>query len=79
MIIPDKRKAVSVILARHNTDGVQDMAQMKSEHEINDGDANLKSIAEDMIRAFEQKSAHDLMRSLSAFISQSSDSDDEGE
>lgn len=79
MIIPDKRKAISVILARHNTSGVQDHAEMKPEHEMDDGDANLKSIAEDVIRALEQKSAHDLMMALRAFVSQSSDSDDEGE
>jgi len=63
MIIPDKKKAVSVIIAKMGKPGHQEMAP---EHEMDESDGMLKSIAEDLIAGVESKSAHEVAMALKA-------------
>jgi hypothetical protein len=67
MIIPGNRKTVSVILDRMKPDGSERMGEMKPEEEMEEGSSAMKAICEDMIMAFESKSAHDLMEAMKAF------------
>lgn len=70
MIIPDSKKIVSVILGKMRPDGHESMASMKNEEELDVSDAALKAIAEDLLMAFKNDSAHDLMVALKAFMSE---------
>ena len=69
MIIPDRKKTVSIILSKLSADGMQPKTQeVKNESEISPTDTALKAIAEDMLQAHKDSSAHDLMVALKAFI-----------
>lgn len=81
MIIPEKKKAVSVILSKFKPDGSERTPdiEVKPEEEINEHDESLKAIAEDIMSAVESKSAHDLLVALRAFISECSMHEDDEE
>jgi hypothetical protein len=70
MIITDKKKTASLILSKMGTNGSEKSQSIKPEEEMNDSDGALKAIAEDMLQAFSDKSAHDLMESMKAFIAE---------
>ena len=76
MIIPNKKKAIGVILANYKPDGSMShggdvMPEPEAEHdEVNVQQEALKSHAADMIEAMHNKSAHDLMEALYAFLEQ---------
>lgn len=67
MIIPDNKKTVSIILSKMKPGGGESRQEMPQEQAIDDKDEALKAIAEDMIKAFEDKSALDLVSALKAF------------
>jgi hypothetical protein len=68
MIIPDRKKTVSVILSKLSPEGAERLAQVKPEEEMDSHDDMLKSICEDMLMAFRHDSAHDLMMAMKAFM-----------
>ena len=76
MIIPDKKKAVSVILARMNPGGKEKQQEVKSEAPMNDDDAALESIAQDIMQAIKDGSAQDLVMALKAFDAECERSED---
>lgn len=63
-IVPDKKKAVSVILSKFGKAGE---TPVKPEEELNEHDGAMKAIAEDILMAIKSESAHDLMMALKAF------------
>ncbi|HNJ37813.1 MAG TPA: hypothetical protein PL071_07325 [Nitrosomonas sp.] len=67
MIIPDNKKTVSIILSKMKPGGGESRQDVVPEQAIDDKDEALKAIAEDMIKAFEDKSAMDLVSALKAF------------
>ena len=70
MIINDRKKAVSVILAKMKPDGSESMGEVKPEVSgPDDAMGDLKSIAEDVMLAVKNGSAHDLAMALKAFCS----------
>lgn len=75
MIIPDKKKTVSVILSRMNQDG-KDGPQMDAKNESSDDP--LQGVSEDILMAIKEGSAADLTTALKAFMA-GSDTDDQGE
>lgn len=77
MIIPDKKKAVTVILSKLRPDGSETRQDVLPEDEMDENDSDLKAIAEDMLHAYESKSASDLVTALKAFISCMKDDDSE--
>ena len=77
MIIPDHKKAITVILGKMHDDGSESNVEGMPEHELDEHDAALKDIAEDMLRAVNNGSAHDLMMSLKAFMSEIEVADEE--
>jgi hypothetical protein len=84
MIIPDAKKATSVILSRLGKDGAPNK-EMPIKNEA-DGpempsDEGLTAAAQDMMQAFHDKSIHGLVSGMKAFIDQyePSDSDDQEE
>jgi hypothetical protein len=75
MIIPDRKKAVTMILSKLNdtktgeeTPGVP----MKNEQTLVAADQPLHAIAQDAISAFERKSPADLTSALKAFFAEMS-------
>jgi hypothetical protein len=70
VFLPDKKKAVSVILAKMKPGGGESHQEIKPEAEINDHDEILKSIAEDLMQGVKDGSAHDVMMALKAFMDQ---------
>lgn len=64
MIIPDKKKAVTVILSKM---GESSHSEQMPEEEMDHDKQALLSIAQDIIAAFDKKSAHDLMVGLQSF------------
>lgn len=67
MIIPDNKKTVSIILSKMKPGGRESRQEVKPEQAIDDKDETLKAIAEEMLKAFEDKSAMDLVSALKAF------------
>lgn len=67
MIIPDNKKTVSIILSKMKPGGDESRQEVKPEQALDEKDEALKAIAEDMLQAFEQKSAMDLVMALKAF------------
>lgn len=63
MIIPDRRKAATLILSRLGS-----QAPVAPQAEVSQDDAPLRAIAEDLLVAFEKKSVMDIVDSLKAFI-----------
>lgn len=70
MIIPDRKKAVSVILSKMKPHGMAEGGEVKDEAPVDAKDGALKAIAEDMLMAVEQKSPMDLVNALQAFMSE---------
>lgn len=68
MIIPDSRKAASVILSRMDKPGPD--IEVKDEEEIDPSDEGLKTAAEEAMAAIKGGSAHDLMVALRSFFEQ---------
>ncbi len=77
MIIPDNKKTVSIILSKMKPGGEESRQEVKPEQAIDDKDETLKAIAEEMLKAFEDKSAMDLVSALKAFWNQIQISDEE--
>jgi hypothetical protein len=77
MIIPDNKKTVSIILSKMKPGGGESRQEVKPEQAIDDKDETLKAIAEEMLKAFEDKSAMDLVSALKAFWNQIQISDEE--
>lgn len=71
----DRKKTVSVLLSRMKPDGTSSEAPAKPELELDDADASLKSLAEQVMIAFKNESAHDLMLALKAFVAESIEPD----
>jgi hypothetical protein len=70
MIIPDKKKAVGIIISKMKPDGSfsEGGEAMQNEEEMDSDMEAKKSIAADIIEAMHSKSAHDLMVALEAFF-----------
>lgn len=77
MIIPDQKKAASLILSRMK-DGMPKSMPVKNEVTPTADDDPLMIAAQDVMQAFHDKSCADLMTSLKAFI-QLCDDDSETE
>jgi hypothetical protein len=65
MIFGDKKKLASIMSGKMGSDK---LSPLKPEHETDENKAALQMIAEDIIAAFDQKSASDLAASLKAFF-----------
>lgn len=68
MIIPDKKKALTVIMSRMGQGASDKSQEIKNEVPIDEKMGSLKAIAEDMIQAFHDKSPMALVDSLQAFL-----------
>lgn len=68
MIIPDKKKAVTVILAKKMAGGGEVQSEIKPEHSIGEHDQVLHNIADDLLHAVNIKSAHAVVSALKAFV-----------
>lgn len=69
MIIPDRKKAVGLIISKMKPDGTHENgAEVKNEEEIDEHDSALQAHAEDIINALHNKSASDLARALNNFL-----------
>lgn len=81
MIIPDRKKAVSVILSKMGGDGAEKSQEVKNETPGDDTQGALRAITEDVMQAFHDKSIEGLMSSLKAFCTEvdSQGDDDSGE
>lgn len=66
MLAHDRKKAATIIVASLHKP--ESGAPVRPEEELDGHDSELKGIAEDIIRAFADQSAHDLAMSLKAFI-----------
>lgn len=78
MIIPDKKKAVGLILSKMAPDGSEKQMDVKSEEAIGQGDEALHAICEDILMAVKDGSALQLAEALKAF-SASYDGQDESQ
>lgn len=68
MIIPDKKKVATMIVAKMSPKGeVGPESEQKPEEEIGD-ESGLHAAAEDVLSAIQNKSAADLKSSLKAFF-----------
>lgn len=76
MIIPDDKKAATIILAKRDGNGKETSAPAMPEESLNPEMEGLKAVAEDIMRAINSKSAHDLSQALKAFV-EMCDSDDD--
>lgn len=65
MIIPDKKKAVTVILAKHR-DGAVEHQEVRPEESTEDGMQILMGISEDLMHAVKNNSAHGVAMALKA-------------
>jgi hypothetical protein len=73
MIIPQKKKAIGVILSKmHGPD-----QEVKEEHSMNEHDEALKVIASELMHAIESKSAMGVVDALKAFWSEIEELDEE--
>lgn len=69
MIIPDRKKAIGVILSKMKPDGSQvEGGEMKNEEHIDEHEQALHSHAEDILSALHNKSAADLAKALNNFL-----------
>lgn len=68
MIIPDKKKAVGIILSRMSPEAPKAPEMEMSEE--NHREEIMKAIAADILEAMHSKSAHDLSNALCAFLEQ---------
>lgn len=68
MIIPDRKKAVTVILSKMRGDGSEKSQEVKSEESLDPHNEALKTISEDILQAISDKSAMDLSTALSALV-----------
>ena len=79
MIFPDPKKAATMILSKFDKDGNGKDMEVKSEAPIGDMDEGLKSAAEDIMMAINDKSPMDLMKALKSFCDMADDDSEEGE
>lgn len=70
MIIPDQKKLAMIVLSKRGQNGEEKSQSVKPEEEMDDQDGALKAISEDMLQAFNDKSPHDLMQAMKAFLSE---------
>lgn len=78
MIIPDRKKTVSVIISRMNPDGKPSgNLEVKPEEAIDERMGAIKSIAEEIMMAIKSGSAMDLAQALKAFMVEAQDVDQE--
>jgi hypothetical protein len=73
MIIPQKKKAIGVILSRMN--GPEQ--EVKEEHSMDEHDEAIKVIASELIHAIEQKSSMGVVDALKAFWAEIQEADEE--
>lgn len=80
MIIPDRKKAVTMILSKLNSTETGEQTpgvEMKHEESAVAADQPLHAIAQDAISAFERKSPAELTSALKAFFAEMSNSQEE--
>lgn len=70
MIIPDKKKAATVIVSHMKDGGMVDGPGLLPEEELDAPMAALKSTAEEIMSAINGASAHDLTVALKSFFEQ---------
>lgn len=70
MIIPDRKKAVTMILSKLHDKPEEPGVEMKNEGTTVAADEPLMAISRDAIRAFKNDSPLELMNALKAFFSQ---------
>lgn len=68
MIIPDKKKAVTVILSKLGKGGDEKSQEVKPESAMGEHQEAMKTIAEDIMQAMQDKSAMDLANALEALV-----------
>lgn len=76
MIIPEKKKTVSIILSKLKPSGAEQSADVQNEDHLDDH-APLKIIAEDMMLAFKNGSISGLQDALDALVAHVQSEDDE--
>lgn len=67
MFLPDKKKVVSVILAKMKPDGSESHQEVAPEESIGEQDQVIQSIAEDLHAALKSDSIHGIAEALKAF------------
>lgn len=77
MIIPDKKKTVSVILGKLGKDGMG--TPVKPESDMGSPDAGLRSAAEELMMAIKGDSVDHLMSAMKAFIAEADLAEDASE
>jgi hypothetical protein len=70
VIVHDKKKEAMIILSKMHKDGSETSQKVRPEVQMNEKDQTLQAIAEDMLHAFEQKSAAGLVSAMKAFMSE---------
>ena len=73
MIFGDKKKLASIMSGKMGSDK---LSPLKPEHETDDNKAAFQMIAQDILAAFDQKSASDLAAGLKAFFAACEASED---
>ena len=63
----DKKKTAMIILAKMGKDGKSENMEVKSEKSEDEGSAEYKAIAEDMMQAISDKSVDKMVEVLKAF------------
>ncbi len=78
MIIPDRKKSVSMIVSKLSPDGKMsgDVA-VEPEEAIDSRDESLRVIATELLSAMERKSALDVAKALKAFMIEAQEVDQE--
>jgi hypothetical protein len=77
MIIPEQKKAVSVILSRMNSNGKEEQVDVKPTASTNN--ESLHAIAEDLLHAIHSRDAAAVMQALKAFSLENETAEDEEE
>ena len=68
MIVPNAKKAASMIVHKRDGKGNLSEAPMKPEHAVDQRDEHFHAIAEDLLSALHNKSAADAHSALKAYI-----------
>lgn len=68
MLLPDRKKEATVILSKMTPEGEEKSQEVKNEVMIDENEEALKAISEDMLQAFNDKSAAGVMSAMRAFI-----------
>ena len=68
MIMTDKKRLHSMVIAKLRPDGEESSYQAKPEEAIGDEAQEFEAVAKDILHAFESKSANELAAGLKAFF-----------